>query len=253
MKKYLSLEFFKMKHLGIGLTAFALLATELLWLTFAAEKSSAALHCSNAAYPVWEYLFMTQMMLQGLFFPVVIAVTASRANDMEHKGSTWKLLETSAETRTVIWQAKFISTYLIIAAVQIAGFLYLLIFGKRLGIAEPLPTAELFKCLCGSLAVDAAILLLQQWLSVMIENQLIAIAVGIVGAFIGLFSNYMPAMFRYLLIWGYYTNLSPATINSDRDIPIEAVPISVVPILISLALAVLLYCAGKRHFSQAET
>lgn len=256
MKKYLSLEFFKMKRLGIGLTTFALLAVELLWLTFAAKRSSAALNCSNAAAPVWEYLFMTQMMLQGLFFPVIISVTVSRANDMEHKGSTWKLLESSAQTKAAIWQAKFISSYLIIVFVQVIGFLYLLIFGRSLGIAEPLPASEIAKCFFGTLAVDAALLLLQQWLSILIENQLVAIATGILGAFIGLFSNFMPKLFRILLIWGYYTNLSPATMSAtavaENVIPIETVPVSLVPILIALALAVALYFAGKRRFSKGE-
>lgn len=254
-KRYLALEFFKMRRRGIGLTAFGLLTVELLWLTFALTHG-VALDWGDPAQPIWEYLLLTQLTLHSLFFPVIAAVTVSRINDIEHKGGTWRLLQSAGQDRRALWRAKFAAAALLLFAVQAASLLYLLALGKAHGIAEPLPAAAFLQCFAGALAVDAAILLLEQWLSIAAENQLIAVAAGLLGAFAGLFSSFMPAAFRYLLIWGYYASLAPAVMRAeppaDGSLPIDAVPVPAAPFLLAAGLAVLLYQLGQRCFVRSE-
>lgn len=252
--KYISLEFFKMKHRKIFLTAFSLVIVEFLWF-FVGVKKTLSPFIPDASQPVWEYLFMCALLLKSLIFPVMIAIIVSRASDMEHKGNTWKLLESCAQTRESIWKAKFLSVFLIITAAQVLELVLVLVFGIYLHIAEPLPVSTVAIYLFGSLAVNTAILLIQQWVSMTTENQLVPIAIGIAGAFIGLFASFLPSGIRYLLIWGYYTNLSPATMGgapASGQIPAALTHVTLLPIAIALIICVILYIVGRKQFVKSE-
>ena len=248
--KYLSLEFYKMRHKGIFLTILALLAVELIWCTFPLKKQLADLF-SNPTAPVWETLITTATLMKGLFFSVIIAVTVSRVNDMEHKGNTWKLLESSAETRETIWNVKFLSVFILIAFAQVIELGYLLIYGALLHIAEPFPFPAFLNSFLGSLAISASIILVQQWISMMVENQLITMAIGMFGGFIGLFSMFFPSGVRYLFIWSYYMSLAPTSFGNNGLA--ERVPISVLPGIIAVILAIVLYFLGRRQFAKTES
>lgn len=247
--KYLSLEFFKMRHKGIFLTILVLLAIELLWCTFPLKRQLSPM-LSDPSAPVWETIITTATFMKGLFFSVIIAVTVSRVNDMEHRGNTWKLLESSAQTRESIWKVKFLSVFSLITLAQIVEMAYLLIYGASLQIAQPFPVFAFLNYFIGSLTISAAIILIQQWISMTVENQLISMAIGMFGGFLGLFTMFFPVAVRYLFIWGYYFNLAPATFTGDGGS--QRLPVSLLPTIISLAAALLLYFLGRRQFIKTE-
>lgn len=250
MMKYLSLEFFKMRHRGIFLTILALVSTGLAWCTIPLKKQLAPM-ASDPSAASWEALIFSAIMMKGLIFSVIIAVTVCRVNDMEYKGNTWKLLESSAQTRESIWAVKFLSVFLLLALAQVLEGIYLLIYGAILHIAEPFPLPAFLNCFFGSLTVSAAIILLQQWISMTVENQLVAMATGILGSFIGLFGMFIPTAFRWPFIWTYYIALSPATYDNAGKM--VRLPISVTPTLTALAAAVLLFFLGRRQFIKTES
>ena len=250
MRSYLSLEFFKMRHRGILLTILAILAVGLAWCTIPLHRQLVPM-AGDPAAATWETLLFSATMIKGLIVSVVIAVTVCRVNDAEHKGNTWKLLESAAETRESIWAAKFFSVFLLIALAQVLETVYLLVYGAALHIAEPFPVPAFLNCFFGSLAVSAAIILVQQWISMTVENQLVAMAVGILGSFIGLFGMFFPSAARWPFIWTYYIALSPATYDDVGTM--VRLPVSPAPALVALAAAVLLFFLGRRQFAKTES
>lgn len=248
--KYFFLEFYKMKRRGIFFSIFALLLLEVLWCTFPMRKNLLSL-AANPTEPMWEALLLVTTTLKGLFFPIIIAIAVCRINDTEHRGNTWKLLESSAETKEIIWSSKFFSVFFLISVAQIIEFIYLILFGKTIKSGEVFPIIAYSVFLIGSLIINAVIILVQQFISIMIENQLIAMAVGMLGGFLGLFSSFFPSAIRYWLIWGYYTNLSPATFSSGGHI--VRIPISIMAIIIPLIVTVFIYFVGRKYFTKKES
>ncbi|AWI03425.1 ABC transporter permease [Clostridium drakei] len=248
--KYLSLEFFKMRHRGIFLTILFLLFMELAWCTFPLRRLILPL-ASDSSEAVWEALIMIVTMVKGLLFSVMIAVAVCRVNDMEHKGNTWRLLESSAERRESIWKAKFLSVFLLVSIAQVLESVYLVAYGSSMHIAEKFHIPAFLNYFIGSLAISAVIILIQQWISMTVENQLVAMAVGMLGGFLGLISMFLPSAVRYIFIWGYYVSLAPATFADTGEI--KQLPVSVIPTLIALIMAVIFYYIGRRQFAKAES
>ena len=247
---YLSLEFFKMRRRGIFATIFTLLAIGLAWTTIPLKNQLVPM-ASDSSAASWESLVFAATMMKGLIFSVIIAITVCRVNDEEHKGNTWKLLESAAETRETIWGVKFLSVFLLIALAQVLETLYLLVYGTVLHIAEPFPFLAFLNSFFGSLIISADIILIQQWISMTVENQLVAMAAGILGSFIGLFGLFFPSAARWPFIWTYYIGLAPAAYGDAGRM--VRLPVSVMPALVALAAAVLLFFLGRGQFVKTES
>ena len=60
-----------------------------------------------------------------------------------------------------------------------------------------------------NVTVSLVVYLLQVMLSFRFENQIIPLAAGLFGSFIGLFSWFFPdtSLFRWIFVWGHYSLL----------------------------------------------
>lgn len=247
--KNLKLEFAKIKRKRMALIGFFLLGLELAWVTFPLRKLLKE-EVLAVDYPAWEAVIMFVLILKSLIFPVLIAVIVSRFHDMEHKGNTWKLLQSMGQTREGIWQSKFMASFLLISIFQVLETGYILAFGSYLGIRSEFPQMVFAKYFLGATVVNMALILIQQWLSFRIENQVIAMSVGMLGGFAGIISTFMPAAVRNFLIWGYYVNLMPATFGATGVI--QRQEIELWPIAVALMMAILLYSVGYRQMKRTE-
>ena len=87
--KTLQLEFYKIKSRKVWLTMFVLLSVQLLWGLWAFhDPRDWELQCG------WMSLLYHLSLLDGIMIPTMMAVLASRLADIEHKGNTYKQLET---------------------------------------------------------------------------------------------------------------------------------------------------------------
>jgi hypothetical protein len=68
-----------------------------------------------------------------------------------------------------------------------------------------------------TMAVNLALLLVQQGLSLLVVNQMVSLSVGLVGALIGLFSLSLPRTFQRFVLWSYYGVLM--NVRMDWDPP----------------------------------
>ena len=73
------------------------------------------------------------------------------------------------------------------------------------------------------------ILGIQQLLSLLCDNQILPLIVGLGGTFLGLFSMFFPKEINMLIIWGYFSIFSQGAVASQgdtwvyyyRDFPVE--------------------------------
>ena len=111
--KTLQLEFYKIKRRKVWLTTFAMLAVQMLWgmWNFRNPKDW-ELECGGMAL---LYMFS---LLDGVMMPTIMSVLASRLADIEHKGNTYKQLETLRSAGS-LYHAKALCGSIIIAVMLI--------------------------------------------------------------------------------------------------------------------------------------
>lgn len=248
--RYLSLEFYKIRRRGIFLTALFLCGAEGAWTAYSAQQYLE----ENGTHLVWNNLFTNLALLHGLFLPMAIAVLASRICDMEHKGDTWKLLGTAAEPMNRLYFSKFLCAFLILTFTLTAELAVLIVFGIWKGFPVPIPMDLILPIYFGTLLVSVFVLALQQWISMAVSNQLVALIVGMAGAFLGFVGALFPAQVRIAFPWCAYADLS-----SVQTVPLGeyewayvAISPNLLPSLLVCAVGVLVYFLGKRHLCRKE-
>lgn len=108
--KLLKLEFFKCRRRKILLVCAAVLAAEAVWIvsTFARQDAEDLLQG-------WMLLLYDLAMVDAIIMPISVATIASRNCELEHKGTTLKLLETMASPGA-LYGAKLAWGALVLAA-----------------------------------------------------------------------------------------------------------------------------------------
>ncbi|OXS26141.1 MAG: hypothetical protein BI182_11955 [Acetobacterium sp. MES1] len=203
------MEVLKAKGRKIWLVVAIMMAVQLLWAGWAISNKDA-----NDLAQGWLFFLYQFPMLNCIIMPVIAAVVASRLSDVEHKGQTFKLLETIIPTKR-IFAAKFIwgSIYMLGAAL---GQLAIMIgMGVVLHFGGPVPWGALVGYLLFTLMVSLTIYVFQQGVSMLVANQMVSMTLGLIGGFIGLFSMFFPQGFQKLVLWSYYGVLMQVGMNWD--------------------------------------
>ncbi|WP_242823598.1 ABC transporter permease [Thermoclostridium stercorarium] len=183
------------------------LITDLTWAFTVTGKSISR----NAGNVGWEALISIVASMNGLFLPVLTSVCVSRIWDMEHKGNTLKMLLTLPVRQNRLYAAKYVSVFIIMAAVCMVQVIAVAIFGLTNSFARPVPVFLLSGFLTGTVMVSMTVIALQQWLSMAVKNQAFALAFGMIGGFLGVVADLFPEKVRKIFIWSYYTGLCPVT------------------------------------------
>lgn len=249
MMKALSLEFYKIRRKKIRIMLLLFLAAEMIWASVSIGISISR----SAANASWEALVFTFASMNGLFLPILSAIVVSRICDMEHKGSTWKMLMTTPIGRRQVYAAKYACANALILYGILAQTLFIVVFGLLKPMTAPLPPALIAQFAIGTLLATFAVTALQQWLSLAVRNQAFALCLGMVGGFVGTTSGLFPSAVRHLLIWSYYLDLSPASYKygeSSGSYVSGSLPAGL--IVAALLMAVVFYVAGNIHVSRQE-
>lgn len=192
--------------------------------------------------------------MNAIMLPLMLSVIASRVCDMEVKGDTLKILFT-LQKRDGFFDCKYLTC-----------LKYLLIFAAGQGIMLPvLGTINHFGSLKISLyllyllvtfTVSAVILCIQQFLSLVSENQLLPLGVGLAGCFLGLFSMFFPAPVARLILWGYYSVFACVGMDWDSEINkilgYYEIPFPTVSFLLFLAAGILIYLICRTIIQKKE-
>ncbi|WP_379143270.1 ABC transporter permease [Paenibacillus sp. sgz500992] len=249
MIKALALEYFKIRRKKVWVMLTLFLAAELVWASLSMSISISR-SPNNAS---WEALIFTLSSMNGLFLPIISAIIVSRICDMEHKGSTWKMLMTTSIGRNHVYAAKYMcaSSLALYGIVIQAGFI--IGFGSLNNFAGPLPVSLLLQFIAGTLLTNLAITSMQQWLSLAVKNQAFALSLGMLGGFLGTTLTLFPSSIRHFFIWSYYMDLSPVmyVYNASSGTYLSGT-IHLGLLLAVLFMALIFYLGGNFHISRQD-
>lgn len=190
-------------------------------------------------------LLYTLPIMNAVVMPVGMAALASRIWDAETKGRTCKLLFT-LQSRDSLFAAKAALGMLENLLVCALECLALPMLGAFRGFTESINAGLCVWLVLCTFCVNGMLYFLSFLLSILMENQVAALAVGFCGALIGLFAAFMPRWFSYLVPFGYYVPLSPVGMNWDSDTRIAeffvrplCLPLLAGTVILAAALALL--------------
>ena len=255
---YVRLELFKMKHRKVYLTFFFILGVELLFIfSNYGRNSHFQSMVPDPSAPAWENLIVGPAAMNGLFFPILSAVLASRICDIEHRGNTWKLLECNNQSRNSIWLCKFtIVAVFMLAAIFLQGII-IVAYGRSAGIVQVLPVKTLIEFLLGTTMVTFVIVTIQIFFSLICFNQLIPMSICIIGALIGFISALLPAGIRNILIWGNYAELMVlGQDTSSGDLQSSALVVHTInftPLVILFVAGIIVLVLFQKKFEKSES
>ncbi len=209
----------------------------------------------------WMILFYNMPIMNSLFFPVFLSVFASRLVDIEHKGDMLKCLYTFSSPEKLYY------TKLLYGIIHILIFipfhcLSILVMAKLLDFPTNFPVSCMLYYGTSTLLSCILLFLLQFLLSYFFKNQAVAISVGIIGSFMGLFTAYLPtSLFQKLLPWSTFVNSMFIGMNWDRKtretswflMETDFEPIVICILWISLIVAASILLLRKAGIEDSET
>ena len=207
----LRLEFFKCRRRHIVLVCAAVLGVELFWFGAFLTRQDA----EDLAWG-WMLLLYNLALIDAIILPLSVAVLASRSCELEHKGGTWKLLETMANPGK-LYAAKLAWGALVLAVLLIVRWALFMGVGILWQFRGEVPWERFGLFTLISWAVSMMVYAMQQGLSLRFQNQAAALVCGISGSFLGILSLLFPPALTRCVPWGYYGLLSLVGMNWDPD------------------------------------
>lgn len=202
-------EFAKMRRLRVPAIAIVLVIgiAGLSCLALTAPDFAESI-ADPAAHP-WQHLLRGMTFAVPLAAPILLAVLASRQVDIEHLGNGWLLSQTSGLTPGQLCRVKFVATGLVLVAATLTASALVCVVGKLAGIAVAFPTGQWLGYTASAVVVNLVLLAAHLLLAARIENQLVGLGVGVLGAFLAVISSGAPAWLAHCTPWGYYALATP--------------------------------------------
>lgn len=206
----LRLEFFKCRRRKIFLVGLALIAAQLLWMSVTIMRGDADDYRQG-----WQWLLYNLALIDSFMLPLATAVICSRKCEIEHKGSTLKILETLT-TPGKIYNAKLLWGAIVLAILMLIRSALFLGVGYYEAFPGTMPYRTFAMFTFISWIVSLMLYTLQQGLSLRFANQAVPLVIGIAGSFLGLMGLFFPSAVQRLLPWSYYGLFSLVTMQWDE-------------------------------------
>lgn len=240
-------EFAKMRHLKVGLFATVMVLGVLALSLFAIVSSP---DFDPETPDAWNALLAGLSLGLPLLCPLLLAVLASRQTDIEHQGNGWLLQSTSGITPGALCRAKLIALGIVVAAATTLTSIIALMLGKVLaGILPPAPLGHWAGFTVCMIAINLAVLALHLLLSAKVENQLVALGIGVLGCILAVFSQGLPAVAAHITPWGYYALAQAAGYEGDQ---IQPLSIAYPSVLALVAIVAALFAILTARFDRQE-
>ena len=176
----LRMEFQKIKRKKIALTMCALLCVQFAWLLWSGSHPG-----ENERLNGWISMLYNLPLVSVIMMPTIMSVLASRLADVEHKGNTYKLLNTLRRPGT-LYHAKVICGLFFIFAISVAQFIFVIALGYARGYAGHPEWKYYATAFVLNLSCCLSLYLLQLLLSMLFFNQMIPLVAGLGGSMLGL-------------------------------------------------------------------
>lgn len=194
----------------------------------------------------WSFLVISCHWAMFIMVPLSITIFASKIVNIEHEANTWKTLFALPISKYSIYLSKFIYLFLLcmFSATFIVGSL--LFIGIFLDFNGPILWDLIIKQAFYPYIVSFPLMAFQLWMSMVCQNQIIPISLGIIFTLSGFFLQNVKWLFWVYPIWG--TPILPSDefnkviINTDLSFFFN----------MSLTVGLLFLIGGMIHFSKRE-
>lgn len=166
----------------------------------------------------WLMTLFNVPLLNAILVPTAIAVFASRIIDMEHKGNTWKLLET-LQSKFDIYITKVLYGFVAVLLFSLSELMAFLVMGYVFGFHGKPDLWAYGLFFIQTFAISFNLYLLQMIISMVFPNQAVALCTGLCGSMAGLFLMYVPQwpLLRNLIPWGHYGASMFVGMDAERN------------------------------------
>lgn len=202
-------EFQKIKRKKVGLTMCALLGIQFAWLLWSGNHPDETERLSG-----WIEMLYSLPLVSVIMMPTIMSVLASRLADVEHKGNTYKLLNTLRRPGA-LYHAKVVCGLLYILAISIAQFIFVIVLGYARGYVGHPDWAHYASAFMLNLACCLSLYLLQLLLSMLFFNQMIPLVAGLGGSMLGLILMYIK-MYSFLP-WGGFLSAAQVSMYWNHE------------------------------------
>lgn len=216
MTRAVRLEFLKMRRLRTGLVLALLVVAVAALSSISLFSGGTRKTFDDPGAMPWAGLLVTYTFMAAMTSPILTAVLASRQTDIEHSGVGWTLASTAGYTPGTLCRAKLAALSLILLPALVVQSMLIVGIGMLAGIRVPLDPGPWIGYTALLFLVDVSFLALHIWLASVVENQLISVGVGMLGAFIAVFTLLMPGAISRVIPWGYYAMISHAGQQGDH-------------------------------------
>lgn len=242
-------EFQKIKHRHFFLLLLGCLFLFFIWMAWSLRDMSA----DQTGLGYFHILYELPL-LNTIILPLFIAVIASRLWDTEHKGNTFKLLYT-LQDKKYIYSAKSLLGGIFLLFLAIGECIMIRLLGQIFHITQAFPTNHIILFFATTLLTSLFLFFLQEIITFLFKNQIAALAVGLIGSFLGLFSLFFSRGLQQFVIWSYYSLLQTVGMNWDestRIISYYEMPISLKHFFLLLIFVILSGILGKYLFNRKD-
>lgn len=207
----LSLELKKTRRRGIWLIPAALLLIITAW----AGRNMNDERCLEYG---WLMALFNVPLLNAILIPTAIAVFASRIIDLEHRGNTWKMLET-LQSQFDIYITKVLYGFFAVLIFSILELTAFLVMGYTIGFAGNPDLWAYGLFFVQTFVISFNLYLLQMVISLIFSNQAAALCTGLCGSMAGLFLMYVPQwpVLRCLVPWGHFGATMFVAMDAERN------------------------------------
>ncbi|MDZ7910706.1 MAG: ABC transporter permease [Rhodococcus sp. (in: high G+C Gram-positive bacteria)] len=211
-------EFAKLRHLHIGAISILMVAC-IVALTILGALTGAI--SAESKDLTWALPLAGLSLAIPIASPLLIAVIASRTVEVEHQSNGWLLNRTNGVDSGALVRAKLISTGLVVGAATAAASAAGVFLGTALGVTQPLPAGLWLGYTAASVTVNIVILALHLTISAEVDNQLIALGIGIAGTVIAICASAFPSWAAHLTPWGYYSSACAADYRGEQVVTLD--------------------------------
>ena len=238
-------EWMKIRRRKIALVPAAFLLFTFLWMSWSVKSAHMESSKDN-----WMWLLMSFGLINTILMPTMIAMIASRLCDIERKGNTLKLLCTM-EGKGRLFDMKLLTGSIYVGSYVMAELVIMLLFARLHSFVGLMTLRQLVCFLLQSGLASFGVLLLQMLLSLFSANQIMPLAAGLAGSFLGLFSWFLSSPFWRPVVWAYYNLLGYIGQNWDKNTRIVSyceIPLDWSAVITLLVVLPVGYILGRQLF-----
>ncbi|MCI2423732.1 ABC transporter permease [Saccharopolyspora sp. K220] len=163
----------------------------------------------DASGQPWQRLLAGMTFGVPMLSPILLAVLASRPVDIEHQGNGWLFSQTSGMTPGYLCRIKFVAVGAVVVVATLVQSGLVFAVGKLVGITVAFPAGQWLGYTAAIVVVNLVLFALHLVLSARVDNQLLALGIGVLGVFFAVSSTGMPRWLAHFFPWGYYALATP--------------------------------------------